>query len=50
MAFQQGYSRLAFIQTALLLETEYNWSDVVGINNWVVNYEYRQSLPGSKQL
>ena len=45
--FPQGYSHLAFIQTALLLETEYNWSDVVGINNWVVNYEYRQSLPGA---
>lgn len=26
--FPQGYSHLAFIQTALLLETEYNWSDV----------------------
>lgn len=26
--FPQGYSHLAFIQTALLLETDYNWSDV----------------------
>ena len=25
--FPQGYSHLAFIQTALLLETDYNWSD-----------------------
>lgn len=25
--FPQGYSHLALIQTALLLETEYNWSD-----------------------
>jgi len=25
--FPQGYSHLAFIQTALLFETEYNWSD-----------------------
>jgi len=26
--FPQGYSHLAFIQTALLLETDYNWTDV----------------------
>ncbi|MFP4473893.1 MAG: glycoside hydrolase family 15 protein [Candidatus Omnitrophota bacterium] len=26
--FPQGYSHLALIQTAFLLETEYNWSDV----------------------
>jgi GH15 family glucan-1,4-alpha-glucosidase len=25
--FPQGYSHLAFIQSALLLETSYNWSD-----------------------
>jgi len=25
--FPQGYSHLAFIQTSLLLETDYNWSD-----------------------
>ena len=25
--FPQGYSHLAFIQTVLLLETDYNWSD-----------------------
>ena len=25
--FPQGYSHLAFIQSALLLETAYNWSD-----------------------
>ena len=25
--FPQGYSHLALIQTILLLETEYNWSD-----------------------
>ena len=27
--FPQGYSHLALVQTALLLETEYNWSDAV---------------------
>ncbi|MDD5503865.1 MAG: glycoside hydrolase family 15 protein [Candidatus Omnitrophica bacterium] len=26
--FPQGYSHMAFIQTALLLQTDYNWSDV----------------------
>ncbi|MDD4202153.1 MAG: glycoside hydrolase family 15 protein [Candidatus Omnitrophica bacterium] len=26
--FPQGYSHLAFVQTVLLLETEYNWRDV----------------------
>ena len=29
--FPQGYSHLAFIQTALLLETDYNWSDTFAL-------------------
>lgn len=29
--FPQGYSHLAFIQTALLLETNYNWSDAYAL-------------------
>ena len=29
--FPQGYSHLAFIQTALLLETDYNWSDAASL-------------------
>jgi len=29
--FPQGYSHLAFIQTALLLETDYNWSDAFAL-------------------
>ncbi|VAX35122.1 Glucoamylase [hydrothermal vent metagenome] len=29
--FPQGYSHLAFIQTALLLETDYNWSDAFSL-------------------
>jgi len=31
--FPQGYSHLALIQTILLLETNYNWSDVSTIRN-----------------
>ncbi len=31
--FPQGYSHLAFIQTALLLETDYNWSDAASLKN-----------------
>jgi len=31
--FPQGYSHLAFIQTALLLETDYNWSDAFTSRN-----------------
>lgn len=30
--FPQGYSHLAFIQTALLLETDYNWGDAFTLN------------------
>ncbi|MCA9409505.1 MAG: glycoside hydrolase family 15 protein, partial [Candidatus Omnitrophica bacterium] len=30
--FPQGYSHLAYIQTILLLETDYNWSDAFKIN------------------
>ena len=30
--FPQGYSHLAYIQTILLLETEYNWSDAFKTN------------------
>ncbi|MCA9403551.1 MAG: glycoside hydrolase family 15 protein, partial [Candidatus Omnitrophica bacterium] len=29
--FPQGYSHLAYIQTALLLETDYNWSDAYAL-------------------
>jgi len=29
--FPQGYSHLAFIQSALLLETDYNWSDAFSL-------------------
>jgi len=29
--FPQGYSHLAFIQTTLLLETDYNWSDAYSL-------------------
>ena len=29
--FPQGYSHLAFVQSALLLETDYNWSDAAVI-------------------
>jgi GH15 family glucan-1,4-alpha-glucosidase len=43
--FPQGYSHLAFIQTVLLLETDYNWSDVSGVKNWLASQERRQSLP-----
>ena len=31
--FPQGYSHLAFIQTVLLLETDYNWSDAFKTQN-----------------
>ena len=31
--FPQGYSHLAFIQTVLLLETKYNWSDAFGVKS-----------------
>lgn len=31
--FPQGYSHLAFIQTSLLLETDYNWSDAFSSRN-----------------
>ena len=31
--FPQGYSHLALIQTILLLETNYNWSDAFAIKN-----------------
>ena len=31
--FPQGYSHLAHIQTILLLETDYNWSDAFQLNN-----------------
>ena len=36
--FPQGYSHLAFIQSAMLLETDYNWSDVIALkpNNYFV--------------
>ena len=30
--FPQGYSHLAFIQTALMLETDYNWSDAFSLS------------------
>ncbi len=40
--FPQGYSHLAFIQTVLLLETDYNWSDVFGVKNWLAEHEHRQ--------
>lgn len=31
--FPQGYSHLAYIQTILVLETDYNWSDAFQLNN-----------------
>lgn len=31
--FPQGYSHLAYIQTILLLETDYNWSDAFRLSN-----------------
>ncbi len=31
--FPQGYSHLAFIQTAMLLETDYMWGDKVALLN-----------------
>ena len=33
--FPQGYSHLALIQTALLLETSYNWSDAFYLKNTI---------------
>jgi alpha,alpha-trehalase len=42
--FPQGYSHLAFIQTVLLLETDYNWSDVYGVRNWLETYAHRQPV------
>lgn len=38
--FPQGYSHLAFIQTTLLLETSYNWSDAFGLKS---NNYFQQS-------
>jgi alpha,alpha-trehalase len=47
--FPQGYSHLAFIQTVLLLETDYNWSDASGVRNWLASsQERKQTLVGSK--
>ncbi len=40
--FPQGYSHLALIQTVLLLETDYNWSDVSGLKKWLSNPEHKQ--------
>ena len=48
--FPQGYSHLAFIQTVLLLETDYNWSDVAGVKNWLADHEHRQALTPLKPV
>jgi len=42
--FPQGYSHLAFIQTVLLLETDYNWSDVSGVKNWLAEHEHMKTV------
>ncbi len=34
--FPQGYSHLAFVQTVLLLETDYNWSVAFGEHNYAI--------------
>ena len=33
--FPQGYSHLAFIQTVMLLETDYDWNDIAGAKSWL---------------
>lgn len=40
--FPQGYSHLAFIQTVLLLETDYNWSHMHGVKKWLESHKHRQ--------
>jgi GH15 family glucan-1,4-alpha-glucosidase len=47
--FPQGYSHLAFIQTVLLLETDYNWSDIAGVKNWLADHEHRTPLTPRKE-
>ncbi len=44
--FPQGYSHLAFIQTVLLLETDYNWSDVSGVKNWLAGHAQGSASAG----
>ena len=40
--FPQGYSHLAFVQTVLLLETDYNWSHMHGVKKWLESHKNRQ--------
>jgi GH15 family glucan-1,4-alpha-glucosidase len=39
--FPQGYSHLALIQTVLLLETDYNWSDAFSMKTNTYSHEFQ---------